>query len=207
VSANLKLIKARLLRSLNAGPFRQNWPSVVFALLLSLCVILLVIAPAFTGITWCDEGDRSKTVCLRNWISAAGSVLTLFVAGAAAAFAYRQFREAQRQASIGALPHLEQRLRTASDLAAIAKEARKVIEDVCVAIETARATKGQPSGPAVYNACLPVARAVHEMRRAWPAWASRLNTISALRRSRQWPVTPECRPTQKRSAAPDRRRP
>jgi len=56
----------------------------------------------------CGADERiNVAACARNWVNAAGNLLAVVGAFAAAVFAYRQYREARRQTAIARLPLAE----------------------------------------------------------------------------------------------------
>src|SRR3954452_2388063 len=85
---------------------RDNWPVVVFTTGLIIVVVLTLISD---GPGWCDT-EEAGVVCGREWVNAAGKLLTVVVAIIAAAFAYAQVIAARRQADVATLPALDQRL-------------------------------------------------------------------------------------------------
>lgn len=75
---------------------RYQWPAAFFCLTLLISVPVAVVS---TGPGWCDR-DELPVVCTRNWFNAAGNILTVIVAVAAAGLAYSQVLAARRQADI-----------------------------------------------------------------------------------------------------------
>jgi hypothetical protein len=79
---------------------------------------LLFVGTALTDANaLCGPDERiNPAICARNWVNAAGNLVAVISAFLAAAFAYRQYREARRQTAIARLPMAEAALLVASQI-------------------------------------------------------------------------------------------
>jgi hypothetical protein len=103
---------------------RQQWPSVIFALMLVVLALIWGLATMVSA-QWCDAGE-SGAVCFRNWMSAVGSSVALILTSIALLVTARRTGEAQRRVAADAAPILlGERRAVLYDLRAVAATARQ----------------------------------------------------------------------------------
>lgn len=100
----------------------EQWLAFLFGLSLLVFGVTFFLDKAPPEDLWCSADDKSAVVCLRNWASAGGNVLTGIVAFFALALAAGQFKAAQTQALASLLPALNARIERASSLQALSSQ-------------------------------------------------------------------------------------
>ncbi|MGO4388424.1 hypothetical protein AB4Y85_12890 [Microvirga sp. 2YAF29] len=87
---------------------RDHWPVIFLFSCFGFLGLLFVGSALSDANALCGPDERlNPTVCARNWVNAAGNLVAVVGAFAAAVFTYRQYREARRQTAIARLPMAE----------------------------------------------------------------------------------------------------
>jgi hypothetical protein len=103
--------------------YRQQWPSVLFALTLLVFAAIWGLATIIPA-EWCEAGE-SGAVCFRNWMNAVGTSFAVIVASLALLVSARRSGEARRRVSSSAAPILlGERRAVLYDLKAVTASAR-----------------------------------------------------------------------------------
>ncbi|QFU15218.1 hypothetical protein [Microvirga thermotolerans] len=87
---------------------RDHWPVIFLFSCFGFLGLLFVGSALSDANALCGPDERiNPAICARNWVNAAGNLVAVIGAFLAAAFAYRQYREARRQTAIAHLPMAE----------------------------------------------------------------------------------------------------
>jgi hypothetical protein len=99
---------------------RDHWPVIFLFSCFGFLGLLFVGSALSDANALCGPDERiNVAICARNWVNAAGNLLAVVGAFAAAVFAYRQYREAHRQTAIARLPMAEATLLEARQIGGV----------------------------------------------------------------------------------------